>query len=269
MGSVNNHTGVTEIPRNQLVVPRDKTGSHSKECLGKGTFGQCLNMYYKGIPVAVKEFNNLSTAHDVRQEALVMSKCSHPSLPHLFGIDLIKKPYLLVSYFYGISDISCTLHCALHSISMSLTYLSAAKIMLKVCQAVEHMHTKQYLHRDIKSDNIVLTKVSFDYHPMLIDFGKAISVYEAHLKRKDLTLYEQAEYWRKHRHIAPEIVEGQSPSYFSDIYSVGVLMANVSDKIHTERTLVNLQLKCLQEDPKFRCPFSHLLDVLNCIICQR
>ena len=122
MDSGNSHTGVTEIPRYQLVVPRDKTGSDSKECLGNGTFGQCLKMYYKGIPVAVKEFNNLSTAQDVRQEALVMSKCSHPSLPHLFGIDLIKKPYLLVSYFYGINDVSCTLHRALHSTSMSLTY---------------------------------------------------------------------------------------------------------------------------------------------------
>ena len=153
------------------------------------------------MPVAVKEFNNLSTAEAVRHEALVMSKCCHPSLPHLFGINVMKKPYVLVSYFYGIHDTSCTLHRALHSGSISLTYLSAMNILLKVCQAVEHLHSKQFLHRDIKSNNIVLTKVNSDYHPLLIDFGKAISVSEAPL-RSSLSIrrfWGKGEKWKRKR----------------------------------------------------------------------
>ena len=196
-----NGTCVTEMPRNLLVAPKDKIGNDSRESLGEGAFGKCFKMYYKGMPVAVKEFNNLSTAEAVRHEALMMSKCCHSSLPHLFGVNLIKKPYLLVSYlikkpyllvsyFYGIDKSSCTFHYALNSTSMSLTYLSVTNIMLNLCQAVEHLHSKQLLHRDIKSNNIVLTKINFDYHPMLIDFGKAISVSDAHLRRKSLKLQE-------------------------------------------------------------------------------
>ena len=74
-----NDTCITEIP-----APKDKIGNDSR-----GTFGKCFKMRYKGIPVAVKEFNNLSTAEAVRHEALMMSKCFHPSLPHLFGMNLL------------------------------------------------------------------------------------------------------------------------------------------------------------------------------------
>ena len=139
----------------------------------------------------------------------------------------MKKPYVLVSYFYGIHDTSCTLHRALHSGSIFLMYLSAVKIMLKVCRAVEHLHSKQFLHRDIKSNNIVLTKVNFDYHPLRIDFGKGISVSEAHMRRKTLNLQEQAEYRRRYRHIALEIVKGQAPSCLSDIYYVGSPVSHI------------------------------------------
>lgn len=266
-GNIRN--GISKISRNLLVAARDKKGNESKVFLGEGTFGKCFKMYFKGMLVAVKEFNNLSTAEAVRHEALVMSKCCHPSLPHLFGINVMKKPYVLVSYFYGIHDTSCTLHRALHSGSIFLTYLSAMNILLKVCQAVEHPHySKQFLHRDIKIEQqqFVLTKVNSDYRPLLIDFGKAISVSEAHLRRKTLNLQEQAEYRRRYRHIAPEIVKGQAPSCLSDIYSVGVLMADVSGKIPSERTFCDLQVKCLQKEPSLTCPVSHILSVLNRIV---
>ena len=46
--------------------------------------------------------------------------------------------------------------------------------VLKLCEAIEHLHSYRFPHRDIKSDNIILTEVNSMYHPMLIDFGKAI-----------------------------------------------------------------------------------------------
>ena len=139
-------------------------------------------------------------------------------------------------------------------------------IMLKVCQAVEHLHSKQFLHCDIKGDNTVLTKINSDYHPMPINCGKAISVLEAHVRRKTLNLQELAKYHRRGRHIAREIVKRQAPSCLSDIYSVGVLVADVSGKIPSERTFCDFQVKCLQEEPNLRCPDSHILNILNRIV---
>ena len=43
-------------------------------------------------------------------------------------------------------------------------------------------------------------------------------------------------------------------------------MADVRGKFPSEKTFVNLQVKCLQEDPKFRCSISDIHDVLNRIV---
>ena len=51
--------------------------------------------------------------------------------------------------------------------------------MLQLCQALRYLHSKQLLHCDIKSDNVILTNVNSVYHPMLIDFGKSIYISEA------------------------------------------------------------------------------------------
>ena len=124
-------------------------------------------MLYKGIPVAVKEYNNLSSAKDIQLEAAVMARCSHPSLPHMFGVNLTQKPYFLVSYFYGIKNQACTLYHVLNSPAIHFTKHCAGKIMFELCQALQHLHMKHLLHRDIKSDNILTRHTGF--HPMLIE----------------------------------------------------------------------------------------------------
>lgn len=129
--------------------------------------------------MAVKVFNNLSSAKDVSHEVAVIAKCSHSSVQHIFGVNVTQKPYFLVSYFCGIQNSSCTLFQALYSRFMSLSKATVGKIILQLCQALKHLHSKCLLHRDIKCDNILLTMVNKDYHPMLIDYGKAILMSDA------------------------------------------------------------------------------------------
>ena len=104
-------------------------------------------MYYKGIPVAVKEYKNLS-AKDIQHEAALMPRCSHPSLPHIFGVNLTQKPFFLVSCFYGIKNQACTLRHAIYSPAIHFTKHCARKIMFELCQALQHLHMKHLLHWD-------------------------------------------------------------------------------------------------------------------------
>lgn len=243
-------------------VSKDKNGNETDVQLGQGVFGQCLKKYYKGIPVAVKFFNHLSSSQDVKQEANSMALCYHASIPHIFGVNVTRKPYFLISYFYALGKSSCTLFRALHSKSMNLSASTYGKIMLQLCEAMEHMHSK-LLHRDIKSDNILLTEVNHKYHPMLIDSGKAIPLSDAPSKQKCLSATEQEEYRKKHRHIAPELVLGKPPSFASDIFSFGVVMADVSSKIKMETHYLEGQKQCLEQDSKLRCTVSYLLSQLK------
>ncbi|KAJ7377219.1 spindle assembly checkpoint kinase [Desmophyllum pertusum] len=138
-----------------------------KEAIQKDRFLALARKYYlkwRQVNEAHKKLqskaNNLSMSsrfgtnpRDIRREADVMARCSHPSIPHIFGVNLTQKPYFLVSYFYGINNCtkSCTLYHALRSPTITLTKYCAGKIMLELCQALQHLHLKQLLHRDIKS----------------------------------------------------------------------------------------------------------------------
>ena len=101
-----------KISWSQLVSPQDKNGKETTVILGSGIFGTCQKMFFEGIPVDVKVFNNLASSEDVNDEAAIVALCSHPSLPHPFGLNIEEKPYSLVSCFYGIGSSSCTLYPA-------------------------------------------------------------------------------------------------------------------------------------------------------------
>ena len=72
---------------------------------------------------------------------------------------------------------------------MSLSHCSVGNIVLKLCEAIEHLHSERFLHRDIKSDNIIITDVNNIYHPMLIDFEKATSLLDAPSKQQSMTAH--------------------------------------------------------------------------------
>ena len=55
----------------------------------------------------------------------------------------------------------------------SINLMQAA---LYVCQALPHIHSCEYLHGDIKSDNILLVREGLSLIPKIIDFGKSCKI---------------------------------------------------------------------------------------------
>ena len=121
---------VNEIKREELEWPPSKDGRKKEINLGSGTLGTCKLMYYRGLPVAVQEFNSaLSSETDVLWEAELMSKLSHPGLPYLFGICCKETPRILVCGFYGINGKAYTLYSVLHTSSFKLVPASYVKLL--------------------------------------------------------------------------------------------------------------------------------------------
>ena len=52
------------------------------------------------------------------------------------------------------------------------------EIFLEICVALRHVYTREYLHNDIKANNVVLKLESGSekYKPFLIDFSKSTKV---------------------------------------------------------------------------------------------
>lgn len=211
------------VDREHLERPIGNKGKIVDVNIGEGSFGCCSKMMYHGIPVAVKQFKGLSSLADVKKEASILLKLSSPGIPLLFGIS-ITKPYLLIMNFYCINGQSYTLRRMLYSTTQTLSHQSWIKLLVDIIDSLLFIHGNSFIHRDLKSDNIVVSYYNNKYVPVIIDFGKCIRVSED-VKCKELSEAEQLLYREKYPHIAPEIVLGSTPSFASDVYSLGLILS--------------------------------------------
>jgi len=83
----------------------------------------------------------------------------------------------------------------------------------QICLAIKHIHDRKVLHRDIKSQNIFLTKNGM---VKLGDFGIA--------KCLNYTLDKAKTIVGTPYYLSPEIVHNKPYSFKSDIWSLGVLL---------------------------------------------
>lgn len=88
-------------------------------------------------------------------------------------------------------------------------------IIRKVLYGVQYLHYNKIIHRDIKSDNILM----HNNNPYLADFGTCC-------------ILEDFEYFGKTcigtpYYLSPEIIEGKTHTYHTDIYSLGCLFCEV------------------------------------------
>ena len=102
-----------------------------------------------------------------REEALTLSKLDNPHVVRVHDIfDENGTTYFVMDFVAGE-----TLQKKVESHG-ALPYDVAVNYMAQLCEAIEHIHSHNILHRDIKPDNIIITK---NNNVMLIDFGSARS----------------------------------------------------------------------------------------------
>ena len=99
--------------------------------------------------------------------------------------------------------------------------------MTDVAHGLRYIHCDhQIIHRDLKSNNIVLYRQGNDLKPVIIDFGKSVQVHKA--MRYKLSDSEKQQYRQIHKHIAPDLIDGVCvPSPSSDMYSYGRVFKNI------------------------------------------
>ena len=145
--------------------------------LGKQGVAKVFRGKFKNVPSAVKVYKfdgaNLATTFDtfldVRQEIIMLSKLSgHRNIIEFFGYMFYPKICTVVE----LAD-KGSLGEALYEKKINLDRLVVYQIMKELLSALTFMHSRNIIHRDNKSDNIVLFSTNFvdDIHVKLIDFG--------------------------------------------------------------------------------------------------
>lgn len=180
----------------------------------------------------VKQMTHNETAEDkerarrdlLHEAKIVSALGDHPNLPMIFGVVTKTLPLCLVTQFHGIKEESVTLHQAANA--SILTIANCISIFQKICCALGHVHSKGYLHNDIKANNVVLerTSVSEEFNPVLIDFGKSGKASSALLYRRKGNVVNG----KGKSYLAPEVVSERLYSVASDIYSLGRMLKAIS-----------------------------------------
>ena len=112
----------------------------------------------------------------------------------------------------------------------------AHKIIAELCDALDYMHHKQIIHRDLKPENIIITHNG--RNAKIIDFGLSDA--------DSYNAFKAPAGTRKYA--SPELLAGEVIDNRSDIYSLGVIIDEISGRY---RGIVK---KCLRRDRKRRYP---------------
>jgi hypothetical protein len=238
-----NLTGTLKCKVNQLDKCSLQRCSGSQSCeLGSGTFGKCTKMLLCATEVAVKTITlDDYSYNNIMREAMIMADIchGHPNVPLFIGVydqQGSLKPLIVMKY-YSVAGKPYSFHQYLRNDSQQRNLPDLARILLGICNGLQAIHCKGYLHNDLKCDNIVLSdnipylEKPQSLWPIVIDFGKARPIKDP--KTYKLNEKERDHYFKTYTHLAPELVMGACPqSVLTDVYSLCRIIGKAATVTH-------------------------------------
>lgn len=175
-------------------------------------------------------------------EAQAVASLSHPNIVSIYDVGQENGvPYLVMEYVEGLN---------LKEIIKKegpLSPVETINLGVQVCAALAHAHEKGIIHRDIKSQNILVTPGG---RVKVTDFGLArvLSVPSA-------TVTQSGTVMGSVHYFSPEQARGEETGPKSDLYSLGVVLyETVSGHVPLQGdNAVAIALKHLQETPPSLC----------------
>lgn len=163
--------------------------------------------------VAVKvlrhDFSNEEKAlRRFQREARLVSDLVHPNIVNLYDIDEDNnQQYIVMEYVDGID---LKQYIRRHA---PLSLVVIIDIMKQVASALHHAHQQGIIHRDLKTQNILIHR---DGTAKITDFGIATGLTELEMTQTN-TLIGSIHY------LSPEQTRGNRATIQSDMYSLGVV----------------------------------------------
>ena len=151
-----------------------------------------------------------SDVDEIRKEAEILKVLEHPNIIRFRDIYMNRKLKLCIVMDFADSG---DLYGKIEAAKEYFPETEIVDMFTQLCLAVKHIHDRKIVHRDLKSQNIFLTRMGI---VKLGDFGISRVLSHTH----DM-LHSFVGTWY---YISPEIIKGHHYSFKTDIWSLGVIL---------------------------------------------
>ena len=253
---------------NDDAIHLQKKGYNVIGELGEGTYSKVKHATWQKpgetipIKVALKIINKKTAPKDFLEKFLpreieIMKKVRHPNCIRLYELFQIANKLYFSLEWGGHGDLLQYIR-----LRGALPDPEARKFFRELCAGVEYMHENRMIHRDLKCENILLSKKNII---KIADFGFARAIEPNELSKT---------YCGSAAYAAPELLQGIPYSGpIADIWSLGVILyimccSSMPFRDTNIKTLLKDQKEPLHIPSKLSRSFnSSLKDLLTKILC--
>uniref|UniRef100_A0A8D0B0C0 non-specific serine/threonine protein kinase n=1 Tax=Salvator merianae TaxID=96440 RepID=A0A8D0B0C0_SALMN len=213
--------------------------------LGDGAFGKVFKAKNKetGALAAAKviETKSEDELEDYMVEIEILATCDHPYIVKLLGAFYYNnKLWIMIEFCPG-----GAVDAIMLELDRNLTEPQIQVICRQMLEALNYLHSKKIIHRDLKAGNVLLT---LDGDIKLADFGVSAKNMKT-LQRRDSFI--GTPYWMAPEVVMCETMKDTPYDYKADIWSLGITLIEMAqiEPPHHELNPMRVLLKIAKSDP--------------------
>lgn len=141
------------------------------------------------------------------REARIAATMSHPNLITVYDVGVHQHCYYIAMEYHCGGDLK-------QRIQRGMAPKAAENVLRQMSSALDYAHTKGYVHRDVKPDNILFRE---DGNAVLTDFGIARAT-DGQTRMTQLGMVVGTP-----KYMSPEQARGKEVGPYSDLYALGIV----------------------------------------------